>query len=816
MMLFFYQLKQAYLSLKQKPGFVFSVVSTMGLTLGALLCVLTLAYVMLIKPLPYPEQDKLYSVQSSFYDENKAEQAVAYTYPGLIHLYKNQTFFSEAALINYNNSVLTSLPRQPKVETAYVTPEFFPLLGANFIIGRGFEAAEALDTFNPVVVLSYASWQEDFGNSADVLSKSVTANGVIFRIIGVLSPEFIEPDLSNNNVKTALWFPWDHNLESELHEVWGNVNDDHAFIGRLTGNLSENRVEQSLSILVNNTWQSHIASDPFFKGWEVKMKIYTFKQAILGESKNTVFLLLVGVLALVMIALANITNLFVSRSAELQHSFAIHAALGANKSVLNQTIFAQLLLLMVGVIGVALALSMFGFSLMRYALATLLPRMAELSINEVTLSAAILLVWLLAYTFSRLSTKMIDLESLNQTLITSGKGTSNQVSPKLRKLLVTSQVTIAALLIFVNLSLFQKTYDVIKNPLGFTVDNISSLTLSSITTARTSQEDTVSVMSDLRNKLLQLPQVKSVVHAASPLSLFYQTALTTLDGNIRFTPEYAQIDHQYFQTIEQPLLAGRYFSENEIKTSDDKMIINDALARKLAPSENTLDSAIQSVVGMKILDGNDKVVLIIGVVKGVKLPGVHEVPNMIYLPSPLAQPNFLITLKTNQLLSRKQVAMVLKETTGLYAISTWVNLSKKLEQLLFSQVTTAVTTLALIVITILLSTIGLFGILNYSSQTRRFEIGTRMAVGAKGRDITRLIFKENAGAIITGITISLVMLLALYLTFSDSLASYISLKLIVTFMVTLSLILLLSLFSCYLPLRKYIRKPVIHALKGSE
>jgi hypothetical protein len=117
---FFYQIKQAWAGLKKKPGFIAAVVLTLGTTLGALLCVITLAYVMLIKLLPYHDQNKLYSVESSFFDENKTLQAEAYTYPGLIHLYKNQTFFSETTLINYNNSVITSLVRHPKVETTLI------------------------------------------------------------------------------------------------------------------------------------------------------------------------------------------------------------------------------------------------------------------------------------------------------------------------------------------------------------------------------------------------------------------------------------------------------------------------------------------------------------------------------------------------------------------------------------------------------------------------------------------------------------------------------------------------------------------------
>ena len=141
---FLYQQKQAWGSLKKKVGFVATVVTTMGTTLGALLCVLTLGYLLILEPLPYPDQDKLYSVVHGIGDKSGETNATAFTYPGLIHLYKNQDVFEKSALIQYGQDVLTSLPNQPTLSTGYATPEWFELLGAKMQMGRIFEATEAL------------------------------------------------------------------------------------------------------------------------------------------------------------------------------------------------------------------------------------------------------------------------------------------------------------------------------------------------------------------------------------------------------------------------------------------------------------------------------------------------------------------------------------------------------------------------------------------------------------------------------------------------------------------------------------------------
>ncbi|MBL4909918.1 MAG: hypothetical protein JKX78_07850 [Alteromonadaceae bacterium] len=164
-----YEVKQAYLNLKQKPLFVFSVVSTMGITLGALLCVLTLAYVMLIKPLPYPEQDRLYVAEHKIINAKKETQKVAFSYPGLVHLYQSKTVFEQAAMIYYDQNVISSHPNQPLVNTAYVTPEFHRMLASAMAIGRMFAASEALNKNNPVAMLSYSTWQQEFNGSAEIL-----------------------------------------------------------------------------------------------------------------------------------------------------------------------------------------------------------------------------------------------------------------------------------------------------------------------------------------------------------------------------------------------------------------------------------------------------------------------------------------------------------------------------------------------------------------------------------------------------------------------------------------------------------------------
>ena len=416
MNLFIYQLKQAALSLKKKPGFVFSVVTTMGITLGALLCVFTLAYVMLIKPLPYPEAENLYKVIHQRFAVNNEPQYEAYSYPNIINLYKNQTVFSDQALIFYDQDVITSLDHQPNISIGYTTPEWFALLGSKFILGRGFTETEGLDSNSPVAIISYDSWVEEFNKRDDILSQKVSIKGVSFSIVGVLSEQFIEPEIHYPGHKTSLWLPWDYNSADGRRERWGSFHPSFTFVGKLKKGVTQKQAEQKTTTLVNNTWQGNITDNQNLKGQRIHLQLRSFNEVILGSRATTLWLLLAGVISLVLIASGNILNLFISRTIEQQQQLAIRAAVGAKKSDFFKFLLAETSLLMFLANLVALAISSFGFVILKQNLSKVLPRVEELSLGIFPLTFALFTTILLALIFAKAGLRIINYRAINETL----------------------------------------------------------------------------------------------------------------------------------------------------------------------------------------------------------------------------------------------------------------------------------------------------------------------------------------------------------------------------------------------------------------
>lgn len=802
---FFYHIKQAWLSLKQKPGFVFSVVSTMGITLGALICVLTLAYVMLIKPLPYPDQDRLFRVEHQLISNEGKVDGDAYTYPNLMHLYNNQTVFSESVLSYFDAAVLTSISSEPMMTISFVTPQWFELFATKLAKGRIFEATEKLNSYSPVAILSYETWQKEFAGKDNILGEKITFGDKSYRVVGVTAPDDVELPLAGPGYKTQIYLPWDFNpFTDEQRKPWGNDDGSLTFIGKLkpdlVANFSASNINQKLTRLINENWQSHVSDRPFFKDWRINIEVSLVKSYIIGEGKRSVYLLIIGALGLVLIACANIANLFVSRTAERQQQLAIRAAVGASKSQLFKTIMAEIGVVMLLSMLLAQVFSYVGFTILAYSLGDFLPRLGELSLNAFSLLISVSLLVLLTLMFSQLCRRMINYHDLNATLQASGKGNGIQVSKRVRNTLISSQIAIASALVFINIVLYIDAMKLVKQPLGYDTDNNIAVVLSLTNIERSSRAAT---LTQLKTELRNLPQVAAVSQAMRP-SIFGTTAMTDDANAERYTAKRKDVDEKYFSLINQRLIAGENFSAADIKGNNDVMIINDTFAQRLAPDGNA--------IGMTFNNG----VRIIGMVKSINVPGRVQAESRFYIPASLARNMLIIKVKAGQKLHREEFIKALKAVNTQLSLFSYAALTDYKNERLFVPITTSIATVVLAILTLFLSALGLFGILSYSSQMRRFEIGTRMAIGAKGRDIVQLVFRDNAGAILSGILVSAILLSTLSVLFNDSLIQYITLTLVPIFMVTLGVILSIALFACYVPLRQYIRKPAIHSLRGSD
>lgn len=286
-------------SLWRAKGYVFAVVLTLGVSLGALVALFNLNYQLLAVPLPYPDEDRLFVAQGVAYKSGELDNTNVSPYPARVEAYKSdQDYFELKALVGFGVDNIRNLSGSPRVNTGYITPEYLEFLRASLSLGRIFKKDEGLDTNNPVAVISYKMWQEFFSADPEVLGKALRFGDTNFRIIGVTSEKFIEPELLSAGRVTQVWLPWDYNpMPSNARSAWGMIQSGQYVVGKLKSGVEPSKVEHELSAKLNGRFKEENSARPFFDDRTMGFKLLSFREAIIGDNVERVLLLFAGGLA---------------------------------------------------------------------------------------------------------------------------------------------------------------------------------------------------------------------------------------------------------------------------------------------------------------------------------------------------------------------------------------------------------------------------------------------------------------------------------------------------------------------------------------
>jgi predicted permease len=767
---------------------------------------------MLLKPLPYPDQGQLVKVNYSQYDDQLTAMNHAFVHPAAIALYNNlkksKNTISHTALSLYAQEIITSDQNQPKVNTLYTTPEWFSLLTPAMAVGRYFSQEHGLNRHTPGAVISFLMWKNLFNGQDDILNERVVVNGVSHPIIGVIAQSFFEPQLYQEGRANQLWLPWDYN-NSDYQQYWLLPDKKIVMFAKLSDNANVEQTTQLYSNTANDYYHSQVSGQSDVKHWTIHIDFILLKDVFIEGNYYVLMLLLGGAVGLLLIAVSNISNLFIARAAILHRTIALNMALGANKYQIKSALFIEAVLLLLMSIIVALSISQVGFEVLRLAFTDQLPRVQELSLNVFVISIVTLISLCLAYLFVKITLKTINFSSLLQGLSSSGKANAKQIPKVISFWLICSQVIFSIVLVFSSGVLIKDIAEKLNQPLGFNAENIVEMEYSVATLAQFSWEEYAHKAAELAQKLRSLPEIAEVSFARTPLNDNFQFSVTDIKTTQKYYPYHRNVDHHYLTVMGQRVLIGSGFSEQDVTNQTPVAMINEVFSQQLASNH-------QDVIGHKLSVDGSPPFTVIGVVSNLQLPTKREEPARFYLTNYGTATYLLLRLKENMTLSRTQIIKALGEVDSQFVLTKLDKLSDNINLITIKHIIVATTAFVLVVLTLVLSGIGLYGISSYSSRIRRFELGTRMALGAKGSDIIRLIFKNNVDALLVGLMMSAVVLSALYFIFSESLSRYVGLELLALFVLTFGAISLLSLFACYFPLRQYINRPVIHALKGIE
>lgn len=799
--------KSAFFSLIKRPGYMAVVILTLSVTLSAFLTMFTLNYTVLMKPLPYPQQQQLFIAQGERYDTGKLLGAGVHSYAGAEQVYKKNDVFEKTFLIHYEEQLINDIGNQPKLFTAYTTPEYFSILAPKMAMGRYFSEDEGLNSRKAVAVISYEAWQENYAGKADILDHKVQIDDVSYSIVGVLGNEFVEPAIYQPGRQTRIWMPFDFNSrDEETRQNWTTGFYELKIGGLLKEGTRELEANQYLTTMMNDRYVQEVRSFSWGKNASVGVTIRSFEVIIVGDSRKTSLMLLAGVFALLLIACANITNIFLSRAAEKQRQYAIQATLGAQKFHMFRAIFTELFILTFLSSAIALILTQLSFGLLQNHGQEHLARLDELALNPLILIFSLLLSIFLAAIFAVMISNLIDYRALNSLLRVSGKGSGLQISKRTRNILIASQVGLATVLLSVNFTLLTSSMQVIGQSPGFKTQGLIWVSLDS-GAAQYNRQERIAYIDTIMNRLEQLPEVHSVSNTIyPPLITDSWTSILTenlADTGNRVLPNVNLVDENFLPMFDMRLVAGRNVKAQEIQDSEKVLLINETIAKAFGGTEQALGKNLY-------WDGREDPYKVVGVLRDVFIPRKENVA-MMYTGR-TSSLSFMIRLNNEQTLSKSSLNSTFRQINRNLRIGHYSEVDGAYKELLARDISIAVITMGLSALTLLLAGLGIYGVLSYSINLRTYELGVRMALGGSPKILSKLVLGESSKPVAIGFIVSLVTLGLIYmmLVYKYDLQVIVDYWSLVLSVVTISS---LSFIACFVPLRKVVFSKPIDALK---
>lgn len=743
-------LRYAVRMLRKNPSFTFVAVLTLALGIGATTAIFSVVNAVLLRPLPYPDADRLVQVWQTNPLANRWGEWVSY--PDFVDWREQNTVFEEIGAYRSWRFNITGSGQPEAIAGTYVSASLLSALGATPLLGRSFLEEEDQPAADRVVILSHRLWQRLFASDPSLLGREIFIDRQSHIVVGVMRADFMFP----SSLEPELWIP--HGPPWELKNRGSHNSRVVALLRRgVTLDQAQANMDSiALSLAEQNPGNR-----------EMGIKVMGL-QTTMTKDARPALLILAGAIGLVLlIACTNVANLLLARSAGRRREIAIRQAIGASRSRLVRQLLTESILLGLLGGGVGLLLAFWGVrSLIK--LSPNIPRLDQTSIDLRVLSATLLLSLVTAVLFGILPALRITRSELNEALKPGGKITSWRDGARIRNSLVIAETALALMLLVGAGLLIRSFLHVQKVDPGFDPDHCLSATVMLPQTRYPESRQQSMFFKGLVDRIGALPGVDAVGGSTNLPFRSNDSGPFLVEGAQEvpsYQPgtfvEHPKITPDYFRATGIRLLRGRSFTWADDETSPEVAIVNEGMARHYWPDEDPIGKRVS------IDDRGGRPVWrqIVGIVNDVKHDGLEkEIRPHVFVPMlQFPQPFLILAVRVRGVpeafaVSIRDEVAAMDRDQPVFAIQT-------MERLMADSVATRRFQMTLLSIfaaaALVLATVGIYGVMAYVVAQRTPEIGVRIALGATTSDILRLVIGHGMTLTLAGLLIGLIGAFAL-------------------------------------------------------